>query len=292
MSKKHCYLALLFIAAFILAGCGCLEKKPGVDKSFKHTEAHREAAKKAGVPLKIEDEIAEGVSMKMIYIPPGEFMMGSVEGEKSRDEDTESPVHKVSIREGFYIGIYEVTQEQWQSVMNENPSNFKGYNHPVERVSWNDVMAFIAKLNKKAGKDVYRLPSESEWEYAYRAGTATRFYWGNDNEDRKIEAYAWNRNNSGNKTHPVGAKEPNKWGLYDMSGNVYEWCEDDCHGSYKNAPIDGTSWVENPRDDERVLRGGSWFSNPKFCRAASRDAIFPVSRKNSIGFRLVRALKK
>jgi formylglycine-generating enzyme required for sulfatase activity len=153
------------------------------------------------------------ISMKLVWIAPGEFKMGSNDG-----EDFEKPLHTVKITKGFYMGAFEVTQGQYQQVMGTNPSYFKGANLPVEQVSWDDAVEFCKKLSQKEGK-TYRLPTEAEWEYACRAGTTTKFSFGDD--ESQLGEYAWYGKNSGMKTHPVGKKKPNAWGLFDMHGNVW-----------------------------------------------------------------------
>jgi hypothetical protein len=169
---------------------------------------------------------------------------------------------------GFYIGKYEVTQAQYQAIMGSNPSNFKGSNHPVEMVSWNDAQEFITKLNARTGRN-YRLPTEAEWEYAAREGTkrSSYKYSGSDG----IGAVAWYADNSGGQTHPVGQKIPNALGIYDMSGNVWEWCQD-CYDSSCSL---------------RVFRGGSWGSSAQRCRVAYRSSNSPGDRGNGLGFRVV-----
>ena len=157
-------------------------------------------------------------------------------------------------------------------------------------VSWEDAQAYADWLNKKTGKE-FRLPSEAEWEYACRAGTRTRFYTGDSDKD--LDRAGWYRSNSGNKTHPVGEKAPNVWGLYDMHGNVWEWVEDDWQGSYSSyngAPDDGRAWVENSRGSYRVLRGGSWFNAAQDCRSAMRYSFAPGYRDGGVGFRLSRSV--
>nr|WP_242492664.1 formylglycine-generating enzyme family protein [Methanolobus psychrotolerans] len=220
--------------------------------------------------------------MEFVLIPAGEFEMGSDDG----DSD-ERPVHEVTIGKAYYLGKYEVTQEQWVEIMGNNPSRFKGDNNPVEQVSWNDVQEFVKKLNAKEGTDKYRLPSEAEWEYAARAGTTTRYSFGDS--ESKLGDYAWYGGNSGDKTHPVGQKKPNPWGLYDMHGNVWEWCQDRWHDSYENAPTDGSAW-EDGSSSGRVRRGGSWVSDARYCRSASRNGSNPDCSSDSIGFRLLRAV--
>jgi formylglycine-generating enzyme required for sulfatase activity len=169
--------------------------------------------------------------------------------------------------------------------MGNNPSHFKGDDLPVEQVSWNEVQDFIRKLNEKEGTDKYRLPSEAEWEYACRAGTTTRYSFGDS--ESKLGDYAWYRENSGGKmTHPVGKKKPNPWGLYDMDGNVWEWTQDTWYRDYDGAPTDGSAW-ESAYFPLRVRRGGSWDSIAGSCRSASRGNNVPSRRNCFIGFRLL-----
>ncbi len=202
------------------------------------------------------------IKLEMIAIPAGEFMMGS------NESDNEKPIHPVKLKE-FYIGKYPITQAQYQAIMGENPSRFKGENNPVERVSWNNAQEFCQKLSAKTGKQ-YKLPSEAQWEYACRAGSKTKWCFGDD--ESQLTNYAWYRDNSQNQTHPVGEKKPNNWGLYDMHGNVWEYCEDDWHKNYQNAPNDGKPWIDNS-SKYPVQRGGSWFNLPNNCRSASRNIL-------------------
>jgi formylglycine-generating enzyme required for sulfatase activity len=208
-----------------------------------------------------------GTIIEMVAIKGGTFQMGSKE---SRDEQ---PIHSVTIN-GFSIGKTEVTQAQWKSIMGSYPSNFKGDNLPVENVSWDDVQIFIGKLNAKTGKS-YRLPSEAEWEYA--AGKIDEISLGD---------YAWYDTNSNKTTHPVGTKQPNQFGLYDMGGNVWEWCNDWYEETYYSK-----SQPENPKGpstaSSRVRRGGSWLDGPSYCRVAFRGNGTPVIRSYNLGFRLV-----
>ena len=222
---------------------------------------------------------------EMVEIPGGSFAMGSNNGEPE-----EKPVHSVTITKPFAIGKTEVTQEQWMAVMGgrDNPSYFSGCGDdcPVEQVSWNDVQKFITKLNAKTGKQ-YRLPSEAEWEYACRAGRQ-QDYCGSDIADN----VALNSTTSGtffvNSTHPVASRQANDFGLYDMSGNVWEWVEDQYHDSYNGAPTDGSAWFGN--SSLRVLRGGSWGSNNKTSRAATRSKFSANFSYWGYGFRLAREL--
>ena len=222
------------------------------------------------------------IKLEMVKIPAGTFLMGSADNDESAYSD-EKPQHRVNLQE-FYLGKYPVTQEQYQAIMGNNPSHFQDNpKHPVENVSWDDAQAFCQKLNEKTGKK-YRLPSEAEWEYACRAGSQTSYYFGDD--EKVLGEYAWYNKNAGSKTHPVGQKKANNWGLFDMSGNVWEWCEDSWHTNYENAPMDGTVWNDNhsPTAD-RVLRGGSWSNDPWDCRSAYRGSY--VNRCGNYGFRVV-----
>jgi formylglycine-generating enzyme required for sulfatase activity len=219
------------------------------------------------------------IGMKFTPITAGEFNMGSEES------DDEKPVHKVKIKNPFYLGTYPVTQREWKAVMGSNPSSFKGDDLPVEQVSWEDVQEFIKKLNEEEGTDKYRLPSEAEWEYAARAGTTTRYSFGDS--ESELGKYAWYDENSEDKTHPVGQRESNPWRLYDMHGNVWEWVHDEWHDSYDRAPTDGSAW-ESGDGADRVFRGGGWFSGAGDCRFAIRLHGDPRFRFGILGFRLLR----
>lgn len=218
---------------------------------------------------------------EMVELPAGSFDMGSDNGEPN-----EKPVHRVAVK-AFAIGKTEITQAQWLALMGTDPSNFVGCGDtcPVEQVSWDDVQKYIQKLNAKTGKQ-YRLPTEAEWEYACRAGSRQE-YCGSDNPD----AVSWNSSNTGsffNTPYPVATKKPNAFGLYDMSGNVWEWVEDNFHENYTGAPTDGSAWLGG--SSMRVLRGGSWGKQPKFSRAAVRHKFGTNYRDFSYGFRLARSL--
>jgi formylglycine-generating enzyme required for sulfatase activity len=215
--------------------------------------------------------------MEFAYVPAGSFQMGSDNG-----EEYERPIHQVTFARGFYIGRYEVTQAQWQKVMGNTPSTFStcGENCPVEQVSWDDAQEFIKKLNAQNDGYQYRLPSEAEWEYACRAGTT-----GDDAGDPK--AVAWYTDNADYKTHPVGQKQANAWGLYDMHGNVSEWAMDYQHNNYDSAPTDGSAWLSGGDSNKRVERGGSWRLDAKHLRSAQRNEAPPDYRWKDIGFRLV-----
>ena len=233
------------------------------------------------------EPLGNGIDLEMVYIPGGTFMMGSPEDEKKSDwsRGKEVPQHQVSV-EPFYLGKFQVTQAQWREVaklpqiereLNLDPSKFKGENRPVEEVSWYDAVEFCARLSLATGKE-YRLPSEAEWEYACRAGTTTPFHYG-ETITSELANYAASRytyadepaGKAGEQTTPVGSFPPNSFGLYDMHGNVEEWCADPWHENYEGAPRDGRVWSENGNDNLSPLRGGSWLSNPRNCRSAFRS---------------------
>jgi formylglycine-generating enzyme required for sulfatase activity len=221
------------------------------------------------------------IGIKFIRIKNGEFMMGS------NEYKNEQRIHNVTIDSPFYLSIFPVTQHEWKVIMGDNPSFFKGDDLPVEYVSWDDVQEFIKKLNKKENTHKYRLPSEAEWEYAVRAGTITGYSFGDD--DSKLGEYAWYIENSGGKTHPVGKKRKNPWGLYDVYGNIWEWVQDEWHDTYNGAPADGSAW-EDGVNAYRVNRGGSWFDNARYCRSALRYHYTPGSRFHFLGFRLLKEM--
>jgi len=218
--------------------------------------------------------------IEFVLIPAGTFIMG---GETGYDDS--KPPHQVTLSKPFYLGKYPVTQAQWKSIMGKNPSIFKGDNRPVEQVSWNDCKEFIQKLNAREEGNTYRLPTEAEWEYACRAGTMTQFCFGDDGT--MLSQYAWYNDNSERETHPVGQKKANAWDLYDMHGNVWEWCQD-CYGVYtKHAVIDPRGPSSG---SSRVYRGGSWYRNAGGCASAYRVSYDPSIRNGSLGFRLARDL--
>ena len=223
------------------------------------------------------------LGMKFAWIPAGKFTMGSPPGEKDRQKN-ETP-HDVTLTKGFYMGIYPVTQGQWRAVMGDNPSWFKnGDDYPVEHVSWEDCQKFVKKLRERDGKE-YRLPTEAEWEYACRAGTTTAYYTGDGEE--ALDRAGWyfdNWGKSAKQTHIVGKKEPNKWGLYDMHGNVRQWCED-WYGEYQIE--DNTDPKGSKIGKYRVLRGGRWNVNAGDCRAAFRSMAPPDDHSDLYGFRVV-----
>jgi formylglycine-generating enzyme required for sulfatase activity len=244
-----------------------------------------------GEPVEEKTILLPGdVPLVLVSIPSGTYSMGRYTNEQDSSV-SEEPQHQVSIGYDFYMGKHEVTQAQWRAIMNTDPSYFSGDTLPVEQVSWNDARDFMSRLNAHIaatgqGPETVRLPSEAEWEYACRAGTESRFYWGNDPEYLLSRSFAWHRDNSVNTTHAVGEKYPNSFGLYDTSGNLLELCEDDWHDGYVSAPDDGAAWVNTPRSAYRVLRGGSWNSQVSNCRSAFRNYLDPNSSENVIGFRV------
>lgn len=223
--------------------------------------------------------LADDISMEFVRINAGSFMMGAAE--ETGDED-EMPVHKVTISKPFYMGIYEVTQEQWNEVMPENPSKFIGDRNPVENVSWEECQTFLQKLEKKTG-DQFALPTEAQWEYACRAGTDTRWFFGED--ETQLGDYAWDETNSNKTTHPVGKKKSNPWGLYDIYGNVQEWCSDWYYGSYPRE--DEINPVGPSTGDSRVLRGGGWGELSIYLRSSYRNCNGQDCKNDGIGFRCI-----
>jgi len=246
------------------------------------------ASRNQGQAQVFTDNLGDGITIDMIAIPGGSFMMGSPSTEAGQSND-EGPQHNVNISP-FFMGKYEVTNEQYQAVMGNNPSNFKGAKRPVEQVSWNDAVEFCRKLTQKTGK-TYRLPSEAEWEYACRARTTTPFYFGETITPDLVNYngnYPYGSAPKGldrQQTTDVGSFPPNVFGLYDMHGNVWEWCSDKWHDNYNGAPTDGSSW-ETGGSEYRVRRGGSWYSGAVYCRGANRDYSSAVNRRRYLGFRV------
>lgn len=277
------FLAVALVLGVVLIGYWVLA--PGSTSTPEPSKlTHTPTPTLMPTPSQGQKTITNSIGMEFVLIPAGEFDMGSPEGEKDVTS-LERPVHNVKFSKAFYMGKYEVTQKQWREIMGNNPSYFKGDDLPVETISWNDVQEFIKKLNEKEGMNKYRLPSEAEWEYAARAGTTTRYSFGDD--ESKLGEYAWYYANSGSKTHEVGQKKPNPWGLYDVHGNVWEWVQDSWHGSYTGAPTDGSAWEGD--GSIRVIRGGSWDYGAGRCRSADRNRYAPDGRLNNLGFRLLRA---
>jgi formylglycine-generating enzyme required for sulfatase activity len=259
-------------------------------------QAHAEEKEPEFIIYGVEDlpglNFTNSLGMEFVYIEPGSFMMGSPLDEPKRDNDEKQ--HQVTLTKGYYIQTTEVTQGQWKAIMGDNPSRFSncGDNCPVERVSWNDVQEFIRKLNSQKGDSGHRLPTEAEWEYACRVGTKTPFSFGKclsteqANYNGKYPMPKCSKGQNRGKTIPVASFEPNAWGLYDMHGNVYEWCQD-WYGAYPSGSV--TDPVCPTSGSTRVLRGGCWFSHARFCRSAFRLRDGPGDRDGYgyYGFRLV-----
>ena len=247
-------------------------------------------------PISPQKTITNSIGMKFVLIPAGNFTMGSqlspeqvarrFGGEAEFFED-EHPPHPVEITKPFYLQTTEVSQGQWEKVMGNNPSRFKdcGDDCPVEQVSWDDAQEFISKLNQLEGTNKYRLPTEAEWEYACKAKTETAYSFGDESD--KLGEYAWFTDNSGGQTHPGGKKKPNAWGLYDMHGNVWEWCQD-WYGDYSSNSVADPKGPD--KGENRVLRGGSWINGSWLLRSVSRNRNNPDGRGNFDGFRVAQDL--
>jgi formylglycine-generating enzyme required for sulfatase activity len=267
------------------------KKKPKgkIELAAKQVE-HEAPRKKEAIPKTYTNSIG----MKFALIPAGEFEMGSPSDEEGR-LSFEGPVHRVKISKPFYLGIYPVTQKEWKAIIKwkygpwNSASGFEGDDLPVNSIWWNNIMEYIRRLNKKEGPDKYRLPSEAEWEYAARAGTTTKYSFGDD--ESELGDYAWYSGNSDSKTHPVGQKKQNPWGLYDIHGNVWEWVLDSWHDNYSRAPADGSAWKAGDVDNfTGVARGGSWDDLAGLCRSAHRKCSAEGFRYGGIGFRLLREI--
>jgi len=303
----------LLLVAFLLvcATTGCAEQPGPV------AEKPKTAAVNSGTVVSkpdvteepgLSDETTNSIGMKLKLIPAGEFLMGSPESDDMA-QDRDKPQHKVRITQAFYLGVHEVTQQQYETVMGTNPSKFKDAANPVERVSWCDAVEFCKKLSAKEGK-TYRLPTEAEWEYACRAGTTTVYSFADESE---LGEYAWCANNSGDKPldadalwkpvsdsykqrlsanncqpHRVGQKKPNAWGLHDMHGNISEWCQD-WYGEYSSDEV--TDPQGSTDGSNRVFRGACWHDAPMHCRSAFRGPCPPDRRSSTgLGFRVVMEL--
>jgi formylglycine-generating enzyme required for sulfatase activity len=283
--------ALLFVAEGVFAQ-GTQEKVTAKDaakpsakdgaKQSAQSEAKNDAKSgaKAGANV-ITLDLGKDVKMELVVIRPGSFTMGDDKG-----NDDEKPAHKVAITKAFCIGKYKVTQKQWEAVMGSNPSTFKRPTNPVENVSWEDCQAFLKKLDEifaDTGKK-FSLPTEAQWEYASRAGSSTSYYFGNDRAI--LGQYAWFIGNSEGKTHTVGQKKPNAWGLYDVQGNVWEWCADWYQkGYYKTSAADDPTGPST--GSFRICRGSSWGSPASDCRSAFRLFDAPSDRFSYLGLRVV-----
>ncbi len=276
--------AVVCVAVF--ATCGCEQGQPTAPVATNN-------AAPAQLP-----EFTNSIGMKFKLIPAGTLTMGDASG-----DDDETP-HEVTLTKPFKMGVHEVTQDQYEQVMGVNPSEFKGANNPVEMVSWEEAVEFCRRLSElpaeKAAGNVYRLPTEAEWEYACRAGTTTKYSFGDDESD--FGEYGWYRENSGRTTHPVGSKLPNAWGLYDMHGNVWEWCQDR-YGDYPSGSVTDPSGATSSSlrllartatsSSLRVVRGGSWLNTADDCRSANRSRDLSSYRfSRGLGFRVVRSSGK
>ena len=293
MRKYLLILMLALVPTLLMAqAAGGAIKRP-----VKKTEKKQESKKQAPARKQKKETASSGSSSanhqaaktlspvlqnlinNMVRVEGGTFMMGATSEQGSDAFDDEKPAHQVTLS-SFSIGKYEVTQEEWQAVMGSNPSKFKGAKRPVEQVSWTDCQEFLRKLNLLTGKR-FRLPTEAEWEYAARGGNRSigYKYAGSDN----LGNVAWYTDNSGNETHPVGQKSPNELGLYDMSGNVWEWCQD-WKGDYSSSSQ--TNPTGPAGGSRRVYRGGSWNRYARICRSSIRSSSSPSDRFGNLGLRL------
>jgi formylglycine-generating enzyme required for sulfatase activity len=234
----------------------------------------------------VVESITNSIGIDLILLPAGSFIMGGDWDAEQADEN-ELPQHEVTFKQPIYIGRTAVTQFQWEAVMGSNPSEIKSGDHPVETVSHEDAQEFLRRLNQSEDNPGYRLPTEAEWEYAARAGSASTYCFGP--QAAKLPEYAWYQKNSGRTTHPVGQLAPNAWGLYDMHGNVHEWCTDWFDRSYY-AGSPGTDPTGPRKGVARALRGGDWGSEAWYCRCAIRSLSAPTRRSPRVGFRVVRPL--
>ena len=259
-ASMHLFKTVVGVAVVVI--CGCYRSQPTPPVGTNNP-----------TPT-VLPQFTNSIGMEFKLIQAGTFTMG--EGDEA---------HEVTLTQPFKMGIHEVTQLQYEQVMGNHPSTFKGSDNPVDKVSWNDAVEFCRRLSalpaEKAAGNVYRLPTEAQWEYACRAGATTKFSFGND--ESGLGKYAWNDENSDNTTHAVGRKQRNAWGLYDMHGNVWEWCQDR-DGDYPRGS------VTNPRGPAsglfRVLRGGGWYDTARNCRSANRSRGFPSIRFSHYGFRV------
>jgi len=307
-SKKWLWflpVALIFSIFIILKITGNEEPVPVLFEEDSCSQLISESTISYDAPESVTTEpIAGSVSsgplsdMKFVTIPSGTFMMGSSPSEAGR-YDNEGPRHSVSIS-SFELMTTEITQGMWEAVMGTDVRYYRdlanpdlplfgeGSNYPMYYVSWNDCQEFIEKLNELDTSHTYRLPSESEWEYACRAGTTTRFYWGDSDSEGVMGDFCWYSSNSNLSTHPVATKLPNNWRLYNMSGNIWEWCEDTWHSSYDGAPSDGSAWVSSGVSS-CVFRGCNLFE--RSCRSAFRLSCIADGRFKNLGFRLARLVR-
>jgi formylglycine-generating enzyme required for sulfatase activity len=255
----------------LLSGCSKQEDKKTANKTYTNS-----------------------IGMEFIFIPSGSFEMGT---DKKIDDGiiNEFPLHNVTISRNFYFGKFEVTQEQWMKIMDNNPSKFKSDLHPVESINWYDAKIFISKLNRLENTTKYRLPTEAEWEYAARAVSQSKYSFGNDISDLTFYAWYYDGNKSSKQslqTHPVGQKKPNKWGLYDMHGNVWEWTADWYDSEYysKSSPKDPINYSSSLKNI--TIRGGGWINSAEYLRSAVRSYKAPTEKENDLGFRIAFTVEK
>ena len=249
-----------------------VEKLGGNVEGYANQEISYATAEEPPPASAAPNEMNDEHGIEFVLIQPGTFIMGDDSISQAK------PAHEVTLTRPFYMGKYPVTQEQWTAQMGSNNSRYPGAKNPVEQVSWDDVQSFLAKLGPG-----YRLPTEAEWEYACRAGTTTAYSFGDHKE--QLDAYAWHRQNAGDTHHPVGQKQPNPWGLYDMHGNVYEWVGDRYGGYESGSATDPTGPIPG---DKRVIRGGSWSHFFKDLQSAARDGMRASSKYGYLGFRVVK----
>ena len=266
-------------------GAGIVNQQQSENQQLSNTYVASSSNNSSGSPSvasgsnAISIPVKDGISIEMVKVEAGTFMMGAT-SEMKDPYNMEKPVHQVTLTNDYYMGKYEVTQALWEAVMGRNPSEYKGDNLPVEQVSWNDCQEFISKLNSLTGRK-FRLPTEAEWEYAARGGKKSRGYQYSGNSN--ISDVAWYDGNSGSKPHPVGTKQANELGIYDMSGNVWEWCLD-WHGSYSSSSQTNPTGAVS--GSSRVFRGGCWCGIARSCRLSYRSYYTPVYRNNGLGLRL------
>jgi formylglycine-generating enzyme required for sulfatase activity len=271
--KNNLIISILVIGVVLFSGCTDKDNNQQPDPNIDDS----------AVESVQNSTFDNTIGMEFVLIPAGNFYMGSPPDEEGRLIN-EGPVHEVQITEAFYMGKYEVTQEQWIEIMGVTPSMSKEDRLPADSISWNQIQEFIIKLNEQENTNKYRLPSEAEWEYAARAGTTTRYSFGEN--EMKLDNYAWYHENSQGTTHPVGQKLPNQWGLYDMHGNVWEVVQDGFHDNYNNAPLDGSVWETVNKNF--ISRGGSWDNDANLLRSSTRHRNDPGDRNFLTGFRIVR----
>ncbi len=290
MRTKLTALGICALVAFVIAGfCAFVDgNEPEAVETQTAQEKESNEGREAGDTMTVD--LGGGVEMQFVWIPPGEYMRGS----RLSPEETariysggaswyevEHPRHEVRITWGFWMAKTPVTQEQYERITGENPSHFEGVNRPVESVTWNEAVEYAARLSRQA-EGTFRLPTEAEWEYACRAGTETEFYFGDD--AHRLGEYAWCFSNQDGGTHPVARKKPNEWGLYDMYGNVWEWCAD-WLGDYPSGTVTDPTGPDT--GERRVLRGGTYSIIAALCRSAYRHSRSPGSRNRYSGFRIV-----